>query len=77
MQTESKPQTAPPGLLPSAGSVIFQMPFENYLTIQADDGLLNERVWLNREQAMNLLNLLPGWIAKLPVSLNFVSEQQP
>jgi hypothetical protein len=47
------------------------MPFEHSrsLIIQPGDGRPTDRIWLNREQAMHLLEVLPEWIAKLPVEV--------
>jgi len=78
MQEDSQKPDAPPGPLHPIGSVVVSIPFEHSqsLIIRAGDSLLTERIWLNRGQAMHLLEILPEWIAKLPVSPN-VPDQRP
>jgi len=44
-------------------------PDSTMLVIQPCEASNLERIWLNREQALHLLSILPEWINKLPVSL--------
>ena len=60
-QTDERPES----------TVIVSMPFEHarHLIIQPGDVGMFERIWLNRDQALHLLEVLPEWINKLPVAL--------